>query len=408
MKTAGAPPAALGRASGPEPESALPPRTKPRILIATTVPETVMSILRDQPRFLSKHFDVCLATSPGDELAAVAQREGVTVHTVPMARGIHPFRDFLSIVRMMGLLREIRPDVVHSYTPKAGLVLMVAAWIHNVPIRIHTFTGLIFPTQRGLRRRLLIWVDGLICRCATRVVPEGNGVRRDLLRFGVTSKKLKVIGHGNIAGVDTDVFSSIDGMDPGQVLAAGAGIRPEDFVYCFVGRLHRDKGLRELVIAFQKLPGKPHLVLVGAVDSSNPVDPETLAALKFHPRVHFWGYQEDVRPALHRADVVVLPSYREGFPNVLLEAGSMGRPVIATDVNGSNEIVEDGFNGWLVPARDAKALHRAMASALATPREALRRLGANARSRVRERFERQHHWTRLLEFYRQQLAQPLC
>ena len=151
-----------------------------KIVLVTTVPDTFASILIGQPNYLAKHFDISLVTSPGPLVARVEENEGLSVRTVPMERGINPFKDLVSIWHMWRTLRRLRPDIVHSYTPKAGLVTMVSAWLCGVPVRVHTFTGLIFPTATGVKQKILIWVDRLICACATHIVPEGLGVQRDL------------------------------------------------------------------------------------------------------------------------------------------------------------------------------------------------------------------------------------
>lgn len=236
-----------------------------RLLIVTTVPETLATILKGQPRHLSARFDVMLASSAADTVAQVQQVEGIKVHTVPMVRGIQLVADLIAVVRMVLLIRTLRPDIVHSYTPKAGLVCMLAGWLCRVPVRVHTFTGLIFPTAQGFRQKLLIWIDRLICACATHVVPEGEGVKRDLQAYRITRKPLQVIGHGNIAGVDTGWFS------PGaaQMAAAGTDLRTrlgiglDEFVFTFVGRLNADKGLNELMQAFATLAPAAHLLMVG-------------------------------------------------------------------------------------------------------------------------------------------------
>ena len=378
-----------------------------RILISTTVPETLATILKSQPRYLARYFQVTLATSSGKELAQVVHSEGLIVHIVPMSRGISVLRDFLSVVRMAWLLWRVRPDLVHSYTPKAGLTTMLAAFLCRVPVRVHTFTGLIFPTAQGFRQKLLIWIDRLICACATHIVPEGLGVKKDLQSFGITRKPLDVIGYGNIAGVDTDYFTPVASgiRDEAAELRKLLGIANEDFLFCFVGRLNKDKGLAELLLAFDVQPLTAHLILVGAFDTTAPVDAATLAAIKSHSRVHHLGFLNDIRAALQAADVLVLPSYREGFPNVLLQAGAMGLPVIATDINGCNEVIEPDCNGWLVPPRDAYALSDAMQKAMHTPPSVLGKMALEARSRIQQRFGRQHHWGRMVAFYQKILSE---
>lgn len=374
-----------------------------KIALVTTVPDTLASILIRQPNYLAKHFDISLVTSPGSLVARVEDNEGLSVRTVPMERGINPFKDLISIWHMWRTLRRLRPDIVHSYTPKAGLVTMVSAWLCGVPIRVHTFTGLIFPTATGLKQKILIWVDRLICACASHVVPEGLGVQRDLESYRITRKPLKVIGHGNIAGVDTAHFNpEAAGVQTAAAdLEAMLKLEPQAMVFCFVGRLNKDKGIAELCAAFDALPGQAHLLLVGGVDHSAPISNDLKENIKNNPRIHALGFMEDVRPVLCLANVLVLPSYREGFPNVVLQAGSMGLPVIATDINGCNEIIEHKFNGWLVPPRDTEALSVAMQETMQTPENLRKEIGKRARERVQQRFEQRQHWERMKIFYQE-------
>lgn len=374
-----------------------------RLLIVTTVPSTLASILRDQPKFLSQHYEIHLACSSGGAVQVVTANEEVPVHQVEMQRGISAGADLISLFRMIVLLRKIRPNAIHSYTPKAGLISMLAGWMCGVPLRIHTFTGLIFPTAIGMRRLVLIWMDRLICGCATHIVPEGNGVKKDLERARITKKELTVIGHGNVAGVDIERFHHEGNeqlLDQASDLKGRLGIVGGDFIFLFIGRLNRDKGIYELLTAFQRLPNNAKLILVGAFDSTLPISPESLKEIHESSRIMWVGPQSDVRPALMIADVLVLPSYREGFPNVVLEAGAMTVPVIATDINGSNEAITHGINGWLVPIRDAIALHDAMVQAMNTSKEQLHEMGLDARDRIVSRFERKGHLERMLRYYR--------
>lgn len=371
-----------------------------RLLIVTTVPETLATILRGQPAHLSEHFDVSLVTSPDDGLEQVARSEGVKVAAVAMKRGISPLNDALAVIRMIRQISTIKPDIIHSYTPKAGLVAMLAGWLCRVPVRIHTFTGLIFPSRSGLMQQILIWIDRLISACATRVVPEGEGVKRDLITYRITGKPLTVVGHGNIAGVDTGHYSRGASFN---ALPEVADSSAAAFVFCFIGRLNRDKGVAELARAFERLPEHARLLLVGGLDETAPVDEQTLDILKRHPRIEMLGFQADVRPALAHSHVLVLPSYREGFPNVLLQAGAMELPAIATDINGCNEVIEPGYNGWLVPPRDVGALAAAMTTAMQAEPDQLRQMGSVARRRVIERFQQKDHWKRMVALYQAEM-----
>jgi glycosyltransferase involved in cell wall biosynthesis len=384
--------------------------TSSKLLIVTTVPETLATILRHQPRFLASALApgvaVELVTSPGPKSVEVAAIEGLTTHGVNMARGMSPLKDLASIYAMARLLRRVKPAAVHSYTAKAGLIAMLAAWLCRIPVRIHTFTGLVFPTEKGLKRAVLIAVDRLICACASIVVPEGEGVKNDLRNFGITRKPLALIGHGNIAGVDTAYFDP----DREDVKAAVQSVTrqlqlpPDAFVYCYVGRLNRDKGISELLAAFVALPECAHLLIVGDLDASAPIREEDQRLMQEHPRVHPLGFLNDIRPPLRLSHALVLPSYREGFPNAVLQGGAMGLPVIATDINGCNEVVEQGLNGWLVKPRSITSLHEAMQSALDADAQTRRAMGLQARQRIAARFERKQHWKNMVDFYARALG----
>jgi lipopolysaccharide/colanic/teichoic acid biosynthesis glycosyltransferase len=413
---------------------------KPKVLIATTVPETLATILQGQPERLSELFEVAVVSSAGEHLETIAAPT-IRRFTVNMHRGISPWADLKSIISMVSVLRRFKPDVMHAYTPKAGLVCMVAGFICRVPVRVHTFTGLIFPTTSNrLKQWVLKQVDALICVCATTVVSEGVGVKNDLLRLKVTRKPVQIIGHGNIAGLDSGYF---DGQLP-VVIDAVAKLNQQHaadnaFIFLYVGRLNRDKGLKELAAAFVGLeslllldhtgePDKtirfnssdelqikppfkppvkaPILWLAGSLDQTAPPDAATLNILNNHPQIQKMGFLQDIRGVLARCDVLVLPSYREGFPNVLLQAGAMQKPAIATDINGSNEIVIPTETGWLVPPKDAVALRQAMLHAMQTPETDRLAMGQTARQRIQALYEREPYIQTLMAFY-QQLLKPL-
>ncbi|MBH0002714.1 glycosyltransferase family 4 protein [Pseudoalteromonas sp. SWYJZ12] len=370
-----------------------------KLLIVTTVAETLDTILTKQPNHLNNYFNVYLATSPGTGVERVESQEGISVNIIPMIRGINPFYDLYSIYKMIRLLRQIKPDIIHSYTPKAGLVSMLASWLCRVPVRIHSFTGLIFPTSSGFKKRLLVTIDRLICRCATVIIPEGNGVKNDLLRYNITKKKLDIIGYGNIAGVDSSYFNRNQCTDSKDFLKLkdSLNLSPQDFVFCFVGRLNKDKGLNELVEAFSLLDENARLLVLGNMDKTAPLSKVVYKKLVEHPRIHLLGFQKDIRPSLALSNILVLPSYREGFPNVLLQAGAMSLPAIATDINGCNEIIKPNLNGWLVEPRNSLLLFSEMEKAMLSDK--LDSMGIEARTNIIDKYERYEHWERMVSFY---------
>ena len=371
---------------------------KKKSIRISTIPLSLDVLLQGQLRMLSEHYEVVGVSSPGEELEKVAQREGIRTIAVPMERKISPFKDLVSLFRLIRLFHREKPWMVHSLTPKAGLLAMTAAWICRVPVRIHMFTGLVFPTTTGLKQKILMATDSITCACATNVLPEGKGVKKDLEHFRITSKPLQIIGNGNINGIDLEFFDRTP-----EVLELAEKYHKEEVVtFCFVGRIVRDKGMNELVAAFQRLHQaypNTRLVLVGPFEEKlDPVLPETRQAIEPQAAIEWMGWQNDIRPFLAASEVFVFPSYREGFPNVVLQAGAMGLPSIVTDINGSSEIITEGVNGYIIPSQDEEALYKAMEKLLDT--EERRKLAQQARPQIANRYERKALWKELLKFYR--------
>lgn len=355
---------------------------------------------------LAKEYELCVLASPGEHWD-VLDKYGDAVRRikVPMERHISPFRDFKSLLKLIRVFRREKPDMVHSMTPKAGLLCMMSAWITRVPVRVHTFTGLVFPTAKGLTQKILIFTDRITCACATHIIPEGEGVKRDLTNYRITHKPLRVLGHGNIRGIDLARF---DPMLP-EVQAEAAKIRkPCRFTFITIGRLVGDKGINELVAAFSRLNRElpaTRLLLVGPQEKElDPLAPDTLAEIDRNPAIEAVGSQSDVRPWLAASDCAVLASYREGFPNVVIEAGAMRLPQIVTDINGANEIIIDDQNGIVIPPRSVDALYTAMQRMVtdSTWREAL---ASNARSLIASRYEQSYVRQCLYDFYKEILPQ---
>lgn len=371
---------------------------KKKLIRISTVPGSLEIFLHGQLNMLSGYFDVLAVSSPGAELEIIKEREKVRVAAVPMKRHISIFYDLISLLRLIILFARERPDIVHSITPKAGLLAMIAARITCVPVRVHTFTGLVFPTTTGMMRKLLITMDRIICYCATYINPEGEGVKRDLLRFHITSRPLHVIANGNVRGIDPDYYDRTP-----EIMEKVRKLQSKDlFTFCFIGRLVRDKGINELIVAFTDLYKQKdniRLILAGTFEEElDPLLPETIKRIKQHPGILYMGQQSDVRPFFAASDIFVFPSYREGFPNVVLEAGAMGLPAIVTDINGSNEIIIPDENGVIIPPRDQEMLYNMMRSFVEQP-EMVKYMAANARRLIVSRYERKMIWDALLREY---------
>lgn len=371
-------------------------RNKKKILRAVTSAQSLVFCRDVMVKMRAMGYHMVAVTSPGPELDSLRHDDGFHCVAVPMHRRISPVADLVSLVRLVIVMAKERPWVVHSMTPKAGLLCMIAAWLTRVPVRVHTFTGLVWPTATGLKRRLLMMTDRITCACATHVIPEGKGVMYDLQHGGITSKPMRVLGHGNVKGVDIERF------DPSRL---GAQAASGAFTFLFVGRIVGEKGINELVEAFARLHEEQpatRLVLVGNYETElDPLSQGTRRIIDAMDAIETPGPKrgDDLVSAYDEADCFVMPSYREGFPNVVLEAGAMGLPSVVTDINGSREIVENGKNGLVVPPRDAAALYDAM-KLMATDNETRQRMAREARPMIVSRFERGYVQRCQIEFYK--------
>ena len=370
---------------------------KKKLIIVTTVPQTVYYILKDQPRFLSNLYDVKIVTSSGPEVSKIKEREEVDIYEIDMKRKISLFSDLISLFKLIKLFIRIRPEIVHSFTPKAGLLAMLAAFFARVRFRIHTFTGLIFPSRKGFSRKLLIFTDKLTALCATNVIAESIGVRNELKSANKSLKDIHIIRYGNIAGVDEKFFSPTSQNEKNSSRQK-FNIPKEAFVFCYIGRLNYEKGIAELIEAFYELTGNIYLVIVGAIDSSSLLDKKIIDLIDSHPNILSLGLREDVKTIYSLADVNVMASHREGFSNVILEASSMGVPSISSDVNGSREVIIEKKTGWLVPIKDKKLLKKALISSMDENID-LNLLGINCRKLVIKRFRRADYLNSLKSFY---------
>jgi glycosyltransferase involved in cell wall biosynthesis len=305
---------------------------------------------------------------------------------------------------MYFLFKKEKPQIVHSITPKAGLLSMTAAYFAGVPVRMHTFTGLIFPYKKGLMQTLLLFMDKVLCRFATHIFPEGEGVKSDLQRYKVTTKPLHVLANGNVNGIDTAYFDQNQVSESEQLtLRKELQLNLSDFVFVFVGRLVADKGVNELVAAFSELSKtNTHckLLLVGPLESElDPLSAATLQAISNNRSIISVGFQADIRSYLSISNVFVFPSYREGFPNVVLQAGAMGLPCIVTNISGSNEIIQDNSNGIVIPVRDTQSLLTQM-DLLLQDNVLTNNLAQSAREIIVTRYKQQMVWEAVLDTYK--------
>ncbi len=361
-------------------------------------------LLKGQLRFMGEHYEVVGVASDGVQRESLEEDESIRTIAVNIERKINVWEDLVSLYKLYFLFKKEKPLIVHSITPKAGLLSMLAAYLAHVPHRLHTFTGLVFPARKGVIKKMLIFFDRTICFCATNIYPEGQGVKNDLIQYKITKKTLKIIGHGNVNGVDTSHY------DPGLYdddkiveLREDLKILHSDFVFLFVGRIGNDKGISELITSFvdiQKTQKDVKLILVGPYEKSHdPLDIEIEQEIQVNSDIITVGWRNDVRPFFALANVFILPSYREGFPNVVLQAGAMGKFSIVTDINGSNEIIQDGVNGKIIPARDSSALTSEMLDCVQN-RLNYSKANLDYRKIIFDKYKQNIVWDAMLEEYR--------
>ena len=405
-----------------------------KIIRVTTADISLNSLLKGQLKFLNQYFEVVGVAKDTGVLKEVSEREGIRVVDAPLERPISLVKDIKGLWFLYRLFRKEKPWCVHANTPKGSLLAMIAAWFACVPHRVYTVTGLRYQGAHGMLRTILKTMERLSCLFATNVIPEGKGVLQCLKCDNITKKSLQVIHYGNINGKDTEFFSrdntiqtaslkladkqillrNLSEKEARSLVRSELGFSNNDFIFVFIGRLVNDKGLGELADALRKLENEKleiKLLLIGEIDGEDDaLAKDKLNYLMHSKNIKYIGVQSDIRPYLMASDVLVFPSYREGFPNVPLEAGALGLPAIVTNINGSNEIIEDGVNGKIIQAPlDNKGvrvnditieLYTMMKWFYYHPEE-VKRMGENARPIICERYEQHNVWKALLEYYKQ-------
>ena len=376
-----------------------------KLIRITTVPISLLILLRSQLRFMSDYYEVVAISSGGPALKQVAKETGVRTVEIDMTREITPFKDLKALWTLYLMMKREKPHVVHTHTPKAGLLGMIASKLAGVPVRLHTVAGMPLLEKKGLIRKILDVVEKLTYSCATKVYPNSALMRQIIIKNRYCSPdKLKVIGNGSSNGIDTKFFDpdNIDLHKSTFSLRKSLNINSQDIVYCFVGRIVADKGINELVEAFDAIARhnkKVKLLLLGNFETQlDPLKPKTEELISNHPDIIWVDFQMDVRPYFAVSDIFVFPSYREGFPNVVMQSGAMGLPCIVTDINGCNEIIINGQNGIIVPPKDALKLQDAMEQLVNDDTLRLE-LASRSRALILSRYDQQFVWNELLKEY---------
>ncbi|MBZ9631470.1 glycosyltransferase family 4 protein [Salegentibacter sp. LM13S] len=376
-----------------------------KLIRITTIPLSLEKLLEGQLTYMNQYYEVTAVAAEKERLEKYGKKNGVQTFWVEMTRAITPVQDLKAVWKLYNFFKREKPEIVHTHTPKAGIVGMLAAKMAGVPLRLHTVAGLPLLETTGNKRKVLNAVEKFTYKLATKVYPNSRGLQDIILEEGFANQsKLKVLGKGSSNGIDTGYFSPSQ-FDETQKRnkRQSLGIPQEDFIFIFIGRLVSEKGINELIEAFKKLQKQNQntsLLLVGPFEKElDPLKEETFKAIKDHEKIFTTDYQEDVRPYLAISNALAFPSYREGFPNVVMQAGAMNLPAIVSDINGCNEIIVEGVNGVVIPAKNTSALFTAM-ELFVENENYTKRLSTNAREEICKYYERKEFWQILLKEYK--------
>lgn len=376
-----------------------------KIIRITTVPASLSILLKGQLKYMSDYYEVIGVSSSGSQLTEVEQNEGVKTYVVEMTRTISPLKDLKSLYQLYKFIKKEKPLIVHTHTPKAGTLGMLAAKLAKVPHRLHTIAGLPLLEAKGAKRKLLNTVEKITYASATLILPNSFGLLDIVKQHKFTNEnKLKVIGKGSSNGIDTEHFKKSNVSESQQEqLKSKLGISDTDFVFTFVGRLVTDKGINELIDAFNTINRTNQnikLLLAGTLETElDPLNNDTLQIIESNKNIISVGWQTDVRPYFAIADALTFPSYREGFPNVVMQACAMELACIVTDINGCNEIITNYKNGLIIPPKSKDNLLAAMQFFLDNT-EKTKAFSKAARPIILENYKREVIWKELLNLYK--------
>ena len=330
-----------------------------KLIIVTTVPLSLSTLIKGQPKYLNQFFDISLITSKDKVNEDISDYEEVELIGIDMTRQITPLQDLKSLFKLYRYFRQSKVEIVYSFTPKAGLLSMIASFFARVPKRAHNIVGMPLMEASGNKKRLLKFIERTTYFFSTNLFCNSYGLK-EYIEKNLTKKEIKVIANGSINGVDInffkDTFSDLEKKNKRKEL----GIEEDDFVLLFVGRVVKDKGVNELIEAFtilEKNFDNIKLLIVGDFEEElSPISKQSIKSMQNNQNIISVGFQKDIRSYLSVSSLFVLPSYREGLPNSLIEAGSFGIPLLATDINGCNEVIIPNKTGVLVKKKSVDSL----------------------------------------------------
>ena len=375
-----------------------------KLVRITTVPQSLFKLLEGQIGYMNSIYDVTIVSSSGELLDKAAAREGVPSYSVEMNRGMSPAKDIVSLLKLIMLLRKLKPTIIHTHTPKAGLLGMISGMIVGVPIKLHTVAGMPLETRKGLKKKLLLLMEKLCYSVADKVYPNSDSLYDFIINNKLSiSSKLKVIGGGSSNGIDIGYFKRSSQLELESAnIKKSLGLVENDVVIGYVGRLTSDKGINELVDSFLELSSikeNIYLLLLGKFEQDqDPISDSSKLSIETNPKILFVGYQSDVRPYFMAMDLFAFPSHREGLPNVLLQAGAMDLPIVTTNASGCRDVINSDKVGMKYSCGNRDQLFSSMKKLIDD--KTLRTVySKNIRKSIIDRFSRDKIWLELEKEY---------
>lgn len=382
----------------------------PKLIRLTTVPLSLKLLLAGQMRYLKDAgWDVLMISADGKELNQVIKKEGCRHEIVPFTRKITPIHDLYCLWLLYKIFKREKPDIIHSHTPKAGLLAVLAGALAGIKVRVHTLAGLPHLAASKNKKTILELAEKWTYKYATEIWPNSNSLKELIIQNGwVQPEKVKVIGNGSSNGINLEKFNR-NALAENHLIAATMRMTPgqDEFIILSIGRLVKDKGIEELVEAFlqSQIAKYSKLVLLGEFEQDlNPISDEIMRKIEDHPKIVQIDWTDHVAHYLALADVLVHASHREGFPNVLLEAGAMQVPVLCSDIPGNTDIIKNRKTGLVFPVKDVEMLKQGLEFAF-VKREYMQELADHLYLEVTHNYDRKAIQYLYLQEYKRLMAQ---